>query len=436
MDSMVEIFYEESNALINELRAELLKYKECESYDEGFIKNVFRGIHTLKADSTMMLFDTISSLSRSFESLLYFFRNKKLPIKDKNRFENLLSDYIDFVKEEVDKLPIGEKLYTGETEIDKEIKKYIDELNAECKVSGDCEDKEECKNDSEEQSSGHPKKKRQVYYIASAASDDNVADSSDNKSKSGKKNYDESVVIVKQGDIDRIYSGVKHYNDFISKLEKKFVGDETIELTRTDFIMFKDIGKSVFSAVEHLTKSDFVAISKKMEMIVDEMSASLCKPVKLLVSGEQTLVDKMKCEKISSALTHVIRNSVDHGIEDIEIRESMGKPPIGLVRLIFSDKDGHLEIVVEDDGAGIDKKAVIESAAKNNMLKKSPEQYTDDEVFDLLLMNGVSTTEKPNDYSGRGVGMDVINHNVLALGGKLKITSKEGYGTKIIMMFE
>ena len=431
MDSMVEIFYEESNTLINELRSELLEYKECESYDEGFIKNVFRGIHTLKADSTMMLFDTISSLSKSFESLLYFFRNKKLPIKDKSRFESLLSDYIDFVKAEVDKLPTGEKLCTGETEIEKEIKKYIDELNAECKTVDDNVAKEENKSVSE----GYQKKKRQVYYIASATSDDKTTDGTENKIKPNKKSHDESVVLVKQGDIDRIYSGIKHYNDFISELEKKFVGDESIEVTRADFIMFKDLGKSVTSAVEHLTKSDFVAISKKMEIIVDEMSVSLCKPVKLLVSGEQTLVDKLKCEKISSALTHVVRNSVDHGIEDIEIRENMGKPPIGLIRLTFADKDGHLEIVVEDDGAGIDKKAVMESAAKNNLLKKPPEQYTEDEVMELILMNGVSTTEKPNDYSGRGVGMDVINHNVLALGGKLKITSKEGYGTKIIMKF-
>ena len=107
---------------------------------------------------------------------------------------------------------------------------------------------------------------------------------------------------------------------------------------------------------------------------------------------------------------------------------------MGLVRLSFSKKEDKIEICVEDDGAGIDKEAVIKSAIRNNLLNRAPEEYTDEEIYGMLLHSGVSTTDEPNDYSGRGVGMDVINHNVKELGGELKISSREGYGTKITMI--
>ena len=134
-------------------------------------------------------------------------------------------------------------------------------------------------------------------------------------------------------------------------------------------MMLTNIKCEMSDAVEHLTKSDFVAIAQKMEVVVDEMSASLKKPVKLVVRGQETLFDKSKREKISSALVHIVRNAVDHGIESMDVREQMGKAPVGIIRLSFKKKDDKLIITVEDDGAGIDKKAVLKSAEKNNILK-------------------------------------------------------------------
>ena len=128
---------------------------------------------------------------------------------------------------------------------------------------------------------------------------------------------------------------------------------------------------------------------------------------------------------------HIVRNAVDHGIESMDVREQMGKAPVGIIRLSFKKKDDKLIITVEDDGAGIDKKAVLKSAEKNNILKKPAEEYTDEEIINLMYTSGVSTTEKPNDYSGRGVGMDVIHHNIVSLGGTINITSNYGYGTKV-----
>ncbi len=133
---------------------------------------------------------------------------------------------------------------------------------------------------------------------------------------------------------------------------------------------------------------------------------------------------------------HVIRNAVDHGIEDMDERDRIGKAPVGIVRLGFENKDGKLTISVEDDGAGIDKKAVLKSAKENNLLKKPEEEYTEEEIINLLFVSGISTTEEANDYSGRGVGMDVIRHNIVSLGGSINITSNYGFGTKVVMKFD
>ena len=160
----------------------------------------------------------------------------------------------------------------------------------------------------------------------------------------------------------------------------------------------------------------------------------LNKPARLLVRGEKTAIEKSKREKISSALLHVIRNAVDHGIEDSDERERLGKSPMGMVWLnISKDASGVITISVKDDGSGIDYQEVLLSAEKMHLLTKPREKYNADEITELMLESGVTTMKTQNDYSGRGVGMDVINCNVKELGGTLRVISTHGDGTEILI---
>ena len=430
----MEIFYEESNVLINELKNALFDYKECKSYGSEFIQKVFRDVHTMKADSTMMLFDTIAALSRAFESVLYFYRNNSIEIEDTEYFNHLLISYVDYIKGELDKLPEGKPLYAGHTELEKEMKEYLVTIKEEYKdrIVDDITAKTD---KSTEEQSGKKRSARQVYYIPSAETSTISEVSAQKEPKEKELTADsDAVVLIKQKDIQNVYNTMEAYSKYVEEIENRFVGEQSIVLNQNELARMKDMKRKILNAIEHLTKSDFKTVAKKMEMLVDEMASTLKKPVKLLVTGEDTMIDKSKREKISSALIHIIRNAVDHGIEDMEERDIMGKSPMGLVRLSFSKKEDKIEICVEDDGAGIDKDAVIKSAIHNNLLNRAPEEYTDEEIYGMLLHSGVSTTDEPNDYSGRGVGMDVINHNVKELGGELKISSREGYGTKITMI--
>ena len=168
-----------------------------------------------------------------------------------------------------------------------------------------------------------------------------------------------------------------------------------------------------------------------MELLVDEMAETLHKNIRLSVKGEDCMIDKTKRDKISSALIHLIRNAADHGIEDLETREKFGKSPMGLIKLEFLQTGDDIKITVEDDGAGISSEKVLSAARKAGVIKDEKKEYSRQDIMNLLLINGVSTTNVPNDYSGRGVGMDVMNHNIKELGGTLNITSEEGFGTKI-----
>jgi len=422
---MMAIFYEEALSLISELRTIIEKYSDSQTYNSDYIKMVFRVIHTMKADSTMMLIDAIAVPSRVLESLLAFFRNNKIEVTDKARFDKILITYMDYIAEDVDRFSKGEKPEEDHKDLEKDIKDYLEDLKKEYKK--DIPD--------EKQEKVPVVKQRQVYYIASAdtGSKDTEEKQEEKKPEKSVKIGNDPVVLVKQSDIDRVYRSIKHYKNFVKSIEERFGGDKRIEIRHRDLMMLKNISHEMSQSTDHLTKSDFVAIAQKMELLVDEMSVSLNKPVKLIVRGENTLFDKSSREKISSALVHIIRNAVDHGIESMEERERMGKAPVGLVRLSFKESDGHLVISVEDDGAGIDKKAVLKSAKENKVLKKPEEEYTEEEIINLLYSSGLSTTEKPNDYSGRGVGMDVIQHNITSLGGTIKISSNFGYGTKVVI---
>ncbi len=433
MDSMLEIFYEEGYVLVNEMRSVLDEYKGKDCYGMEFIKHIFRGVHTLKANSTMMLFDAMSSLSRTLESLLYFFVNNNVPIHDTEHFSQIFTDYLDYIESQLDMIAEEQSPVREHSELEKQIKGYLFELTSEHKkkdVSQEAEEDAIIEKYSADMAAKYNHTERKVYYIPGVPDEQRKHVSQFHKSDS------ESMVLVNRSDIQKIYDCIDRYTHILAGYEKRFENEIHIDVYHKDFVILRNMRAQLIAALDNMTKTNFVAVVRKMEILVDEMSESLQKPVKLLSTGENVVVDKVIRDKISSALVHVIRNAVDHGIESFEERERLGKSPMGLIRLEFVKEDDKFMITVEDDGAGIDREAVLRSAQKNGLLSKVAKDYSDDEVLELILLSGVSTTKKPNDYSGRGVGMDAIIHNVKSLGGKLNIKSKQGLGTKVEMIFE
>ena len=171
-------------------------------------------------------------------------------------------------------------------------------------------------------------------------------------------------------------------------------------------------------------------VFQKMNRVVRDMCKNLGKEAKLVLIGEETEVDKTIVDSISDPIMHLVRNSMDHGVESKEERLRAGKSEIGTVTLSAQNTGGDILITVSDDGAGIDCAKVLKKAEKKGMLTKPADEYTEHEIFQFLLMPGFSTNDVVTEYSGRGVGMDVVKANVEKIGGEVTMDSAPGKGTK------
>lgn len=174
---------------------------------------------------------------------------------------------------------------------------------------------------------------------------------------------------------------------------------------------------------------------QKMNRIVFDVSRKLGKDVEFEMIGESTEVDKNIIEHISDPLMHLVRNAVDHGIETGEERIAAGKTAKGKVTLSAKTESGKVWISVQDNGAGLDREKIIAKARKQGILDpfKLDSDYTDKEVYQFITLPGFSTNEKVTEYSGRGVGMDVVVSNLQSVGGSLEIESTPGEGSNMIM---
>lgn len=172
---------------------------------------------------------------------------------------------------------------------------------------------------------------------------------------------------------------------------------------------------------------------QKMKRIVHDVSGKLGKSVELVIIGEDTEVDKNIIEHISDPLMHLIRNSVDHGIEDAEERAASGKPEKGRIVLEAKNEGGKVWISVSDDGKGLNREKIYNKALEQGLIVDPQREYTDKEVYNFITMPGFSTKEQVTEYSGRGVGMDVVMQNIQNIGGSLDIESAEGEGSKMTL---
>lgn len=173
------------------------------------------------------------------------------------------------------------------------------------------------------------------------------------------------------------------------------------------------------------------AVFRRFPRLVRDLSTRLGKHVRLRTIGEGTELDKGLIEKIADPLVHLVRNSIDHGLEMPDVRRSAGKDETGTITLAASHQGGHIVIEVSDDGHGLNRDRILAKAAERGLAV--PDNPTDSQVWDLIFQPGFSTADAVTDLSGRGVGMDVVRRNIQALGGEVQIESHRGAGTRTLI---
>ncbi|OHV12360.1 chemotaxis protein CheA [Kushneria phosphatilytica] len=187
----------------------------------------------------------------------------------------------------------------------------------------------------------------------------------------------------------------------------------------------RDLQESVMSV--RMMPMDYVF--SRFPRLVRDLAAKLGKEVELETVGKSTELDKSLIERIIDPLTHLVRNSLDHGIESPEKRVAAGKPKAGKLTLAAQHQGGNILIEISDDGAGLNRERILAKAAQNGL--SVSESMSDDDVWQLIFAPGFSTADQVTDVSGRGVGMDVVKRNIQQMGGHVDILSNPGQGTSI-----
>jgi len=220
----------------------------------------------------------------------------------------------------------------------------------------------------------------------------------------------------------------------MKNIERKYPKDKEIRdlsslVQQVDFIC-NELQESVMATRMYTLESVF----NRFPRMIRDLSKKEGKDIMLKVEGESTELDRTIMEKIIDPLNHIIRNSIDHGLETPEERKRMGKNPKGTIKISAGQKHGHIFIRVEDDGRGINLEKVKNKAIKKGIITaEKAESMSEKEIIDLIFMPGFSTADKITDVSGRGVGMNVVKENIEQINGFIDVHTVEGKGTTITL---
>ncbi len=437
-DPMLELFMVECTQLITELNSIIDEKREQNEYDYEGIKEIFRIFHTLKADATMMLFENIAEPARSFESILYYYRDQEKAVKDATAFNELLNEIVTFIQNELDKIDMagyadGDCQYLVE-----KIQQFHKGLATENTVA-------------------EVKKEKQVYYIAGKTSDvknndddmvgsyvidkkvtddkeEEIQDIKPLKARQDTKYNRKKHTLITDEDIVILKNISNELEDVLDGYANRFKNVSIIALEEENLDELRAYNRRIKRWIREIQATDFKSVVLKMKSVVREMEATLSKPIELIVTGEDTIIDKNNLEKISSAMIHLLRNSVDHGIESAEERKRAGKEETGHVYIDITEENHRIKIVIGDDGAGLDKNQILTKAREKDMLIKEEDKYTEEEIYGFLLLHGFTTKKEVTNYSGLGVGLDVVNQNVKDLGGEIRISSQLSKGTSFTIL--
>jgi len=191
---------------------------------------------------------------------------------------------------------------------------------------------------------------------------------------------------------------------------------------------------SIYNETLRLKLIPLSMIFKKLEKMTYSLARKLGKRVKVVIEGSDIYIDRKSVELLTDPLIHLIRNAIDHGIEEPEERIRKGKKPVGVVKIYARREGSMISIVIEDDGRGIDIEKIKRKAIRKQII--TPEEaskLTWNDIVNILTMPGFSTKDKVTDISGRGVGMDIVKHNIEVLGGTFAISSEKDKGTRITL---
>lgn len=441
---IVKEFLVESNDHLEDVESKILRLEES-SEDLDIINGIFRPIHSMKGSAGFLGLKDIGKVSHELETLLDEARKSKLKITPE--IIEILYEGLDILKklresvvnkmdgkdvsaDVIDYQPLLSKIsqalgknLASEPKKESEPKPPPEgvKLGEILVIKGDVSE-EQLEVALKEQS----KHLGEILVEKGATTPEKVNTALKIQNKMGKV-ASETVKV----DTQKLDSLVNLVGELViaNALINEFLGSNANGANKNISHLNK-IVKEIQDEVMSMRMVPLKSTFQKMARLVRDVSSKMGKKVHLEISGEDTELDKTVTEEIGDPLVHIIRNSIDHGIESHEERVAKGKPAEGLVRLDAFHRGGNIVIEIEDDGKGLCKERLLKKAIEKGLVEPNA-SLTDQQIYNLIFAAGFSTAEKVTDISGRGVGMDVVKKNVERLRGKVDISTVEGKGTKI-----
>lgn len=449
MKEIFESFVVETNEILEKLDLDLVEMEKTPK-DSDMLNSVFRAFHTIKGTSGFLGLEKLQRLTHVCEDILNKLRKGEAELNSE-LMDAILAGY-DNIKElvawieqnkneDVDventikilrvQLDIIENKNSdsapaaAEPSFDEMIQK---ELEARQKAEAEASKIQEVETTKEAEQET-PKKKKAEKKVEKEQEDNSSGKKEDTSIRVDVERLEQLLNIVSELVLGR--NQLLQVNSEIAELH------EGTQLAKSVADASKQIDLMTNELQLVVMKTRMVKIGKvfnRFPRLVRDLSKEMNKQIRLIINGEETELDKTLIEEINDPLVHLVRNSIDHGIESPEERKKIGKDPVGTITLSAVHEGNDIIISIEDDGKGIDPEFIKQKAISKGLLTEAKaKEMSLQEAFNIIFLPGFSTAAKVTNISGRGVGMDVVRTNVAKLRGIISVESNPGKGTKMIV---
>ncbi|PZG44285.1 chemotaxis protein CheA [Listeria ivanovii] len=473
--NMLDLFIEEASEHLQALNDNLLQL-EKDPANGGLVSEIFRSAHTFKGMSATMGFQQVADLTHAMENVLDEVRNNRLVVTEHlvdiiftctSHLETMVSDIqqggqgaADITKTVADLEALLHPDQEKTTEVTYQISIKIEdaailkavrvvmcfERLAEMGIiSETTPDREAIELEEFDQTfevvleSSQTKEEIEVTLldisevekvtVKEEVEEAQIVKPIKKAPKQTTKRLENKTIRVQLEKIEKLM------NVFEESVIERARIDEIAEKTNNKELMehlgrFSSISKEIQNGLLNMRMVPVDSVFNRFPKMVRTLAKELGKKIDLVIEGADTEVDKIVIDEIGDPLVHLIRNSVDHGAETVEVRRKNGKNETATINLKAFHSGNNVVIEIVDDGAGINKRKVLEKAITKNVVTRAEStKMTDSEIFDLLFDSGFSTADQVSDLSGRGVGLDVVRNTIIKIGGKISVESSENAGS-------
>ena len=474
---LVQAFSEEAAELLEAFEQGLLQL-ESNPNDPEVLNRIFRSAHTIKGNSGMLGFTEIAHFTHALEDVLDRMRKGRLQVTREGM--TLLLRALDVLKVQLAGLTQPDVAAPDTTELIQALSAYATESRepraasrepAQAQTSAGAVEPEtggagvpspsagvrspsDRPLDTEPDALDRPPKLGEILVAEMMATPEQVANALAKQKRIGEILVEERVVEPEQvtralekqakaaprGDtsslrvqtekVDKLINLVGEMviaQSILTQIVSRFSPDQLPRLKDAVGELERN-SRELQERVMAIRMVPIKTVFSRIPRLVRDLAGQFEKQVALEVIGEDTELDKTVVERIGDPLTHLVRNALDHGIESPEVRRAEGKPEQGTVRLSACHESGNIVIRLSDDGAGLNRERILRKAIQQGLVQEH-EKPSDDQVYQLIFVAGLSTAQKVTDVSGRGVGMDVVRRNLESLGGSVTIQSQPGQGS-------